>query len=474
MARTNKKIKRDPVYTHGGAKADRMNAEQKLKRAVMSTMLWEDQFYEGGVAIADRIVGLIPEVRPEIAAKVARDARDKMKLRHVGLLVAREMARRGGGIVSDTIADIVQRPDELSEFLSIYWKDGKQPLAAQVKKGLARAFRRFDEYQLAKWDRPTEIKLRDVMFLTHAKPKGGVRGYTKEARRRREGAPTDAGSRLFSRLVDGTLHPPDTWESKAAAGVDKKTNFTELMKKEKLGGMAFLKNLRGMEEVGVSVARIKDYFDIANFSKALPFRFLTAAKHAPRFEDEIESSFFRTMLNRPKLSGKTILIVDVSGSMYGRKISEKSEMDRAQVACSLAVLVRELCEEPVIYATAGSDMERKHKTAIVPSNRRGFSLSDYIYKQCQPLEGGGIFLKQVNDYILAKEKSCDRVIVITDEEDCDNVNAPSKANPFGKVANYIINVASSDRGIGYAKWVKINGFSEAVLDYILEYEKEFC
>jgi hypothetical protein len=42
----------------------------------------------------------------------------------------------------------------------------------QVKKGLARALAEFDEYQLAKWDRQNRaVKLRDVLFLCHAKPK---------------------------------------------------------------------------------------------------------------------------------------------------------------------------------------------------------------------------------------------------------------------------------------------------------------
>jgi hypothetical protein len=33
--------------------------------------------------------------------------------------------------------------DELSEFVAIYWKDGRVPLSGQVKKGLAAAFPKF-------------------------------------------------------------------------------------------------------------------------------------------------------------------------------------------------------------------------------------------------------------------------------------------------------------------------------------------
>jgi hypothetical protein len=151
--------------------------------------------------------------------------------------------------------------------------------------------------------------------------------------------------------------------------------------------------------------------------------------------------------------------------MYGAKISEKSEIDRAKAACALAVLVRELCEIPVIYATAGNDHTRIHKTQLVPS-RRGFALSDAIYGMKDPLGGGGIFLEQVMNYVKDHEKTADRIIVITDEQDCSGrENAPSRADAFG-THNYIINVNTYEHGIAYGKFTHINGWSEAVLDFI--------
>ena len=79
------------------------------------------------------------------AAKVAAlavEAREQMKLRHAPLLLVREMARHKThrALVAETLAQVIQRADELAEFVAIYWKDGKPPLSAQVKKGLAQAF----------------------------------------------------------------------------------------------------------------------------------------------------------------------------------------------------------------------------------------------------------------------------------------------------------------------------------------------
>jgi len=37
-----------PLVTHEGAPASRTSAELSLRRSVLSTMLWEDSFYESG------------------------------------------------------------------------------------------------------------------------------------------------------------------------------------------------------------------------------------------------------------------------------------------------------------------------------------------------------------------------------------------------------------------------------------------
>jgi len=151
MAKLNTHPNRTAPKTHEGATAKRISPEQELRRTVMACLLWERTFYESGVLVADRIRDLVSKVPNKVVSAIAIEAREQMHLRHVPLLLVREMARDGGKIVGDTIARVVQRPDELTELLAIYWKDGKVPLSAQVKRGLALAFRKFDEYQLAKW-----------------------------------------------------------------------------------------------------------------------------------------------------------------------------------------------------------------------------------------------------------------------------------------------------------------------------------
>ena len=140
--------------THEGALAVVVSPELALRRSVLACMLWEDEFYEDGVAIAGRIRELVPKVDAAKVAALAVEARTAMKLRHAPLLLVREMARHTThrGLVAETMAAVIQRADELAEFVAIYWKDGRAPLSGQVKKGLAAAFGKFDEYALAKYN----------------------------------------------------------------------------------------------------------------------------------------------------------------------------------------------------------------------------------------------------------------------------------------------------------------------------------
>ena len=415
MARINRV--REPIYTHEGAKAQHINTEQQLRRSVMACMLWEQSFYEDGKTIADRIALLIPKVDPIQVALIANEARNKMHLRHVPLLIAREMSRIDShkDLVSQLLGDIICRPDELTEFLAIYWKDGRQPLSGQVKKGLASAFTKFDEYQLAKYNRDTAIRLRDVLFLCHAKPKD------------------KAQDALWKRLINNELKTPDTWEVALSSGGDKKVHWERLLHEKRLGGMALLRNLRNMDQAGVHEQIVSDALREMKPTRILPFRFIAAAKHAPHLESDIETAMFRCAEQLPKLDGKTILIVDTSGSMHGGQVSRKSDLTRVDAATALAILVREQCENVKLYATAGNDYSRIHATCLVPS-RRGFALSDAIWgdHMQRKIGGGGIFLKQCMDYVFEREKTADRIIVFTDEQDCDNKANPASANAFGK------------------------------------------
>ncbi len=414
--------------THEGSAAAVLTPEQALRRTVLACMLWEDEFYEEGVSIAQRMRELVPQVSAATVASLAVEARTAFKLRHAPLLLVREMARHAThrGLVAVTLAQVVQRADELAEFVTIYWAEGRVPLSAQVKKGLAAAFCPFDEYALAKYDRAGTVRLRDVLFLCHAKPMDASQAA------------------LWKRLIAGELTTPDTWEVALSSGGDKRAHWERLLAERKLGALALLRNLRNMQAAGVDESAIESALDTMRTDRVLPFRFLAAARHAPRLEEALERAMFRSLQDAPRLPGHTVVLVDVSGSMVA-PLSRRSEMLRTDAACGLAVLLRELAEKVSVYTFSNG-------LQSVPP-RRGFALRDAI-ERSQPHAG-----TQLGAALRGIQGRYDRIVVITDEQSADRVNAP-----HGR--GYMINVASAKHGVGYGAWSHMDGFSEAVLDYM--------
>jgi hypothetical protein len=433
MARLNTK----PVFaeqTHEGGPAKHMTAEQALRRSVMSCLLWEREFYEDGQTIAERIMDLSGEVTPDVLASIAVDARHKQHLRHAPLLLLTGLCKHGAGtrLVSDTIAKVVSRADEPGELLSVYWQvNGKdKPLSKQLKLGLAMALAKFDAYALGKYNRDAAVKLRDVLFLVHAKPKD------------------EAQEALWKKLAENELESPDTWEVALSGGADKGETFTRLLTEGKLGYLALLRNLRNMTEGKVDSGLIRDAIVARKGAdRVLPFRYIAAARACPQMEPALDQALSEAIASMPPLPGKTAVLVDVSGSM-DEKLSAKSDMKRIDAAAGLASIIH------------GDVRVFTFSTQIVEvPPRRGMAGVDAVIRS-QP--HGGTYLGQAVATLDANV-AYDRLIVITDEQSADSVPDP-------KGRGYMINVASNKNGVGYGKWTHIDGWSENVLRFIDAHE----
>lgn len=440
MARINVKPEIAAQTHEGGPAWPHAKPIERLRRSVLACLLWESQFYEDGEDIALRIAGTARECLPTEVALLAIEARSKFNLRHAPLMLLATLAgmARGSAVVSNAIAETVQRADELSEFVALYAKvNGVTPdkvkpkLSAQVKKGLAKAFTKFDAYRLAKYNRDTAVKLRDVLFLCHAKPKD------------------DEQAAIWKQLVDNTLPSPDTWEVSLSAGKDKKETWERLLKEGQLGYLALLRNLRNMTQVGVDPSLIRDAIIArkGGAQRVLPFRYVAAARACPQMEPALDEALSEAIAELPILDGKTAILVDVSGSMND-SLSAKSDMKRVDAAAALASIIH---GDIRVFTFSNSVVE-------VPP-RRGMAGIDAIVNS-QPHSGTllGAAVNAVNEQV-----PYDRLIVVTDEQAHDRVG-----DPKGK--GYMINVASYQNGVGYGKWVHIDGFSEQVLRFITEHE----
>jgi len=420
------------IFTHQAAPAKRCSPEQQLRRSVMACLLWEKQFYEDGKDIASRIMEEAANVSAETVFSIAHEARNVHGLRHAPLMLLTDLIRRGGPGVSDAVAATIRRADEMAELIAIYWKDGKRPLSKQMKLGLAKAFGKFSEYQLAKYDREGAVRLRDVLFLVHPKPKD------------------EDQAALFKRVADRQLVTPDTWEVALSGGADKKETFERLISDGKLGYLALLRNLRNMMDAGCDRQIIADAIVARKGAELVfPFRYVAAARACPQMEAYIDQALCEAVATAPRLSDVTVVLVDVSGSMND-KLSAKSDMTRMDAAAALASVVN---GDVRVFTFS-------HTLVEVPP-RRGMAGVDAVIRS-QP--HGGTYLGQAVSAI-NENIPYDRLIVITDEQSADRV-----PDPKGK--GYMINVASAKNGVGYGAWSHIDGFSESVIRFISEVESD--
>ena len=437
MARLNSAPRVHRKFTHeGGPAVAHLKPIDQLRRSVLSCLLWEREFYEDGVAIAERIVETALKCDQAAVANLAIEARKVMNLRHVPLLLLSTLAKTDEGKLhlAFAIERVVSRADELGELLSVYWRNGRLPVPRQMRLGLARAFTKFDEYQLAKYDRDDGVKLRDVLRIVRPKP--GSAEQTK----------------LWKRAVKRELKTPDTWEVALSGGADKKETFTRLINEGNLGYLALLRNLRNMVNAGVDIKLIKKAI-VARKNGAQhvwPFRYTAAARVVPQLEPALDEALCEAIAEMPSLDGKTVVLIDVSDSM-NMKMSAKSDLSRMDAAATLGSIV--MADHLQLFTFSEAIVE-------VPPRRGMAGVEAIIRSQPHHSTRLGLAMAALNENV-----KYDRLIVITDEQTSDWV-----VQPTGK-HNYLINVASNQNGVGYGgKWIHIDGFSEAVLRYIHESE----
>ena len=439
---------------------------QYLRRAVLANLLWENIAYMDGQSVTDEIKRLIPLCDPKDVALLTVEARTMQKLRHTPLFLAVEMCKHDATrpYVKEVLPRIITRADMLTDFMALYWADGKCPICNSAKKGLAKAFHNFKEYHFAKYDRDAEIKLRDVMFMVRPKPE------------------TQLEVELYKKIADRTLATPDTWEvllSLAHTPEEKAAVWTKLITEGKIGGKAMLMNIRNMQNAGVPRPIIVQGLNELKGAMLLPLDFLKAMRESTGFDREIEDAMLKTYENMPKLPGKTLFIVDVSGSM-GSITSSGSKFSRLDQAASMAMLAANQCEDFELVCTAGSDAQLSEAQTWIKYPSKGFGLFNEIQQSRNIVGGGGIFtyqcLEKLRKELGNKIHDYARIIVFSDSQDIDvsssySKNHDKKPRPFGKY-NYICDVSCHTRGVANKGiWTaEISGWSEHFLTYIAALE----
>ena len=304
--------KESGVTNLAGGKAYSESKELQLV-SMLLTSFGEDKTYRSADDTFKSLDELVRDCDKLFCAKAVCYARREFGMRTITHYATSVLAKYIGGEswAKDFFRKVVYRPDDMTEIIACHLSRGEK-VSNAMKKGFADAFGTFTDYQLAKYRGDgNKVKLVDVVNLVHP-------------------SQTERNNGAIEKLVNGNLKSFDTWEVElSAAGNDdekKKEVWLKLISENKLGYFALLRNIRNI--VKLHDDELKDIAlnallneDAIRKSLVLPFRYSTAYKELSSIDSKAMSAISRACeiacRNVPKLSGKTLIALDVSGSMSG-------------------------------------------------------------------------------------------------------------------------------------------------------------
>ena len=396
MAKFNTPVTNKTVNREGHA-AYAMKAKEKLVTQVLTSFINESKFYGDNTAEMKMIISEVIRQDPQFVSNLAVFARREFNMRSVAHVLTGFLANvpEGKPYVKRTVEGVTLRGDDATEILSFYLSTFGKPIPNSLRRALKGVFATFDAYTLAKYKGEGHaVKMRDLLRICRPHPE------------------TDEQSAMWKQLLDGTLPTPLTWESELSANGNNKETWEKLIDSGKVGYMALLRNLRNIvnanpDNMGKVWDTIADPERVRK-SRQLPFRFLSAYKNLPdgsgsKACDALEAAVDAACANIPNLPGKTVIAVDVSGSMSST-VSSKSDIRCCEIGMMIGLIANKICDDAVFYEFDNTIVERSI------SHRQGI-----LYTCVHEAKASGgtnmylPFMKMISDRVNA-----DRVIVISD------------------------------------------------------------
>ncbi|GAA2459439.1 TROVE domain-containing protein [Actinomadura vinacea] len=436
--------------THEGAPGYAREAKSELFLLSVANMVGENSFYEAAGDRDDRYRTLIRQVAVEDVEWTAGFLswlRGEANMRSAPVVGALEAVRarlaageQGGN--RQLVSSVLRRADEPGEALAYWIGTYGRAIPKPVKRGIGDAILRLGtEFNYIKWgaSEARGFSFADILNLTHPGDRKGssqgnrfrgpwqhdLFGYAVK-RPHQADAPIPASLETLTRRgalltmpVDErrrVLEDPEllrragiTWEALAGwlQGPMDAQAWESII--PSMGIFALVRNLRNFDQAGVRdevaeqvAAKLADPEVIAR-SRMFPFRFLAAHNAAPsvRWTWPLEQALNHSLANVPRLTGRTLVLVDRSGSMFGG-VSKNSGLNRADSAAifGAALAMRAASADLVEFGTG-------HRAVEV---RRGESLLRVLGRFTSM---GGT---NTAEAVRANYRGHDRVVIVTDEQ----------------------------------------------------------
>jgi 60 kDa SS-A/Ro ribonucleoprotein len=444
-----------------GGEAYKQDAKMELVSLLLTSFV-NDKFYEKADDQLARLTKLAEGIKDKkFLGQAAIFARTEYGMRSITHALLGEMVHlvKGEEWTKRAIAKAIHRPDDILETFAYYAGKYGKPIPNSLKKGAALALEQFDGYQMAKYrGERSDIKMVDVFNLIHPKPAHGING-------------------TYKALMEGTLKTTGkTWEANLTAAGQKaeteedkaemkKDVWATMLKENKLGYFALLKNLRNIEEqapeaLSEALRQLRDEKAIKK-SLVMPFRFSTAIEQVKERKtiEALNDAFEISLNNVPNFDGKTLIVLDVSGSMNGKPMEIGSLF--------AAVLYK---------ANPDADfMQFSESATYLKLNSKDTAIT--LARRMAEGSGGGTNFHAIFDGI--ENKVYKRIIILSDMQGWMGYNVPtSDLAQYEKLTGAKPFVYSFDlAGMGTLQFPQdrvfaIAGFSEKVFDLFSALEQD--
>ncbi|MEO1263093.1 MAG: TROVE domain-containing protein [Bacteroidota bacterium] len=473
MSIFNFKIKRKDKNTinRAGGQAFKQSPEMELI-SLLLTSFAQDQYYRKAEDTFKDLVKALKKINPLFAAKAAVYARTEFGMRSITHVLAVELAAYVAGQpwAKGFYNKIVKRPDDMLEIAAYFKTQGGKGLPNAMKKGFAKAFDKFDGYQIAKHrGEDKSIKLIDLVNLIHP-------------------VPTQKNAQALQALVDGTLRNSQTWESQLTqAGQAAKSEkdkvrlkaevWKNLLRENKLGYFALVRNLRNILQQAPNMTHTvcQQLTDRERIKKSLvlPFRLLVAYKqlngtdaNMRKVRNALERAINIACDNVPYLEN-TLVVVDNSGSMASN-VANSPHVKCNEVGAMFGMVLAKRCNADILEFG-------NHARFI------GYDLNESVISFSKSFEKNNKVGHGTNFHSIFKtaKKRYDRIVIFSDMQGWIGHYSPKKAyeNYKQKTGADPFIYSFDLRGYGSLQFperkvLTLAGFSEKVFDLMKIVEKD--
>lgn len=467
------------ALTHEGGRGYTRPVRTELFLQAVTEMA-EDKFYESK---EDRAVRLAANVKTvvsepggwawlgEFVTWLRRDA----GMRSASIMVAAEAiaahqkAKFPGLLPGLTPRQLVSaailRPDEPAEMLGYWLSAHSRQIPAAMKRGIAdSAVRLYNEKSALKYDgQSRSVRMGDVIDMCHPTPSSPAQSalfkFLIDRRHKREDL--DLSLLPIAALDNDLMGLPESrrmasfdvglcqeagWSWERIAGWLPGGLTSEVWERiiPSMGYMALLRNLRNFDQAGVSnsvrnqvIAKLADPAEVAR-SMQFPYRFFSAwkATESMFWGQALESALDLSVQNIPTFEGRTLVLVDTSGSMQSPIGGERSQVMCCDVAAlfGAALASRNVGRvDMAVYADHSAPFD------INP----GASILRVVKKMNQEIGRVG-YGTNTWGAIHSEYKDHDRIIVLTDEQSHDYGKSPGCFMHFFNLSGYRVGTAPKD------------------------------